>query len=309
MNMGKTRQGDGSATRDPGGPVTGALPTVGRAVAGAARHLEAGGGARVDTDGHIVRAERVVKTYDTGTSKVQALREVDLAIARGEMMAVMGPSGCGKTTLLNCLSGLDEVTSGQVWLEGKDLAHMSDKERTDYRARRMGFIFQVYNLLPVLNAVENVELPLLVSGMGPKEARERSSRALATVGLADWAKHRPAELSGGQRQRVTIARALVNDPAIVWADEPTGALDSTTADDIMGLMRDLNQRAGLTLVIVTHDPGVGQRCDRIVQMRDGQIIGDVAESRQPSAVSRQKEDGQTDRRADGQNYEAADDVC
>jgi len=238
----------------------------------------------VNTDGHIIRAENVVKIYDTGTSKVQALRDVSLAITRGEMVAVMGPSGCGKTTLLNCLSGLDEVTSGQVWLEGKDLAGMSDKERTDYRARRMGFIFQVYNLLPVLNAVENVELPLLVSGLGSRESRERSLKALATVGLAEWARHRPAELSGGQRQRVTIARSLVNDPAIVWADEPTGALDSKTADEIIGLMRELNESAGLSLVIVTHDPGVGERCDRIIQMRDGQIVGESAGSHQPSAV-------------------------
>ncbi len=236
-------------------------------------------------NGHIIRAEHVIKTYDTGTSKVQALRDVDLTITRGEMMAVMGPSGCGKTTLLNCLSGLDEVTSGQVWLEGKDLAHMSDKQRTDYRARRMGFIFQVYNLLPVLNAVENVELPLLVSGLGSKDAREQSMSALERVGLREWAKHRPAELSGGQRQRVTIARALVNDPAIVWADEPTGALDSKTADDIIGLMRHLNQTAGLTLVLVTHDPGVGNRCDRIVQMRDGEIVGESTGSHEPIAAN------------------------
>jgi putative ABC transport system ATP-binding protein len=237
------------------------------------------------TNGHIIRAEHVVKTYDTGTSKVQALRDVSLDITRGEMMAVMGPSGCGKTTLLNCLSGLDEVTSGQVWLESKDLAHMSDKQRTDYRARRMGFIFQVYNLLPVLNAVENVELPLLVSGKSSKESRELSLNALERVGLREWAKHRPAELSGGQRQRVTIARALVNDPAIVWADEPTGALDSKTADDIIGLMRELNQTAGLTLVLVTHDPGVGNRCDRIVQMRDGQIVGESVGSHEPIAAN------------------------
>lgn len=240
----------------------------------------------MNTDGYIIRAEHVVKVYDTGTSKVEALRGVGLGINRGEMVAVMGPSGCGKTTLLNCLSGLDEVTDGQVWLEGKDLAHMPDKERTDYRARRMGFIFQVYNLLPVLNAVENVELPLLVSGVAGREARERSLKALATVGLADWARHRPAELSGGQRQRVTIARALVNDPAIGWADEPTGSLDSTTADEIIGLMRDLNLNAGLSLVIVTHDPDVGERCDRIIQMRDGLIVGESVGSRQPLAASR-----------------------
>ena len=224
-------------------------------------------------DDRIIRAEGISKTYDTGTDKVHALRGVDFAVTRGEMVAVMGPSGCGKTTLLNSLSGLDTVDAGTIWLEGQALAKMNDRRRTDYRARRMGFVFQVYNLLPVLSAVENVELPLLVSGVKPKEAREKSMAALETVGLAQWAKHRPAELSGGQRQRVTIARALVNDPAIVWADEPTGALDSATADDIMNLVRLLNQTQGLTVVIVTHDPGVGERCDRIVRMRDGLIVG------------------------------------
>jgi putative ABC transport system ATP-binding protein len=184
----------------------------------------------------------------------------------------MGPSGCGKTTLLNCLSGLDNIDSGQIWLEGKDLATMSDRERTTYRARRMGFIFQVYNLLPVLNAVENVELPLLVSGVSPKEARGRSTAALERVGLDKWATHRPAELSGGQRQRVTIARSLVNNPALVWADEPTGALDSRTADEIMVLLTELNKRDGLSCVLVTHDPAVGERCDRIINMRDGLVI-------------------------------------
>src|SRR5215213_9769880 len=206
----------------------------------------------------MIRADQVVKTYDTGTSKVQALKGVDFAVARGEMVAVMGPSGCGKTTLLNCLSGLDDVDSGRILLEGQDLATMRDGKRTDYRARRMGFVFQVYNLLPVLSAVENVELPLLVSGVKPKVAREKARAALATVDLAPWENHRPAELSGGQRQRVTIARALVNDPAIIWADEPTGALDSKTANEIMDLMRELNQRNSLTFVLVTHDHGVGE---------------------------------------------------
>src|SRR5215216_1934330 len=177
----------------------------------------------------MIVAEQVIKTYDTGTDEVRALKGIDFAVARGEMVAVMGLSGCGKTTLLNCLSGLDNVDDGQIWLEGEDLSLMSDRSRTDHRAKRMGFVFQVYNLLPVLNAVENVELPLLVSGVRPREAREKSMAALETVGLTQWSKHRPAELSGGQRQRVTIARSLVNDPAIVWADEPTGALDSTTA--------------------------------------------------------------------------------
>ena len=225
----------------------------------------------VPIDGAIIQASQVVKTYDTGSAKVEALKRIDFSVQRGEMVAVMGQSGCGKTTLLNCLSGLDSVDSGQIILDGNDLARMSDKKRTTYRARRMGFIFQVYNLLPVLSAVENVELPLLVSGIKPSEARQNAEQALATVGLSDWATHRPAELSGGQRQRVTIARSLVNNPAIVWADEPTGALDSHTADEIIGLLRALNLQNGLTTVIVTHDQTVGDRCDRIVRMRDGEI--------------------------------------
>ncbi len=227
------------------------------------------------TDGDkIIAAHDVVKIYETGATRVEALKGVDFEVDRGEMVAVMGPSGCGKTTLLNCLSGLDAVTSGQVWLEGQDLAEMSDKKRTDYRARRMGFIFQVYNLLPVLSAVENVELPLLVAGVSPKDARRRAMTALEQVGLRDWADHRPAELSGGQRQRVTVARSLVNDPAIVWADEPTGALDSKSAQDNMDLLRELNEEHGLTIVLVTHDPNVGAQTHRIVRMQDGEIVGE-----------------------------------
>ena len=234
---------------------------------------------------NIVRAEGISKTYDTGTSKVSALKNVNFAVARGEMVAVMGPSGCGKTTLLNSLSGLDTVDAGTIHLEGQDLAKMGDGARTDYRARRMGFVFQVYNLLPVLSAVENVELPLLVSGVKARHAREQALAALDTVGLGAWAKHRPAELSGGQRQRVTIARALVNHPAIIWADEPTGALDSKTAAEIMGLMRSLNRTKGATFVIVTHDPGVGAQCDRIVRMRDGVIVEDSSTFVRPAAVA------------------------
>lgn len=232
------------------------------------------GVANINSD-EIIRAEGVFKSYNTGTDTLTVLKGIDVSVKRGEMVAVMGPSGCGKTTLLNSLSGLDNVDQGQIWLDGVDLANMSDRERTTYRAHRMGFIFQVYNLLPVLSAVENVELPLLVSGVRPKEARVRSMDALETVGLKDWAKHRPAQLSGGQRQRVTVARALVNNPALVWADEPTGALDSKTAADIMDLMRDLNEKTGLTFVIVTHDPGIGARCDRIIQMSDGLIVGET----------------------------------
>jgi len=220
----------------------------------------------------IIHAVGIQKSYRTGSVTGQALRGIDFSVARGEMVAIMGPSGCGKTTLLNCLSGLDTIDEGQIWLEGRDLARMSDRDRTSYRALRMGFVFQVFNLLPVLNAVENVELPLLVAGINSGEARKKAMAALAKVGLTDWARHRPAELSGGQRQRVTIARSLVNEPAIVWADEPTGSLDSKTATEIIELLRELNRTAGLTFVLVTHDEGVGDRCDRIVRMSDGRIV-------------------------------------
>ncbi len=207
---------------------------------------------------------------------MEALRGVDLHIGRGEMVAIMGPSGCGKTTLLNCLSGLDDIDSGQVLIDGMELHKLADDQRSDYRARRMGFVFQLYNLLPVLSSVENVELPLLVSGTGAKEARRRSLDVLEQVGLTDRASHVPGELSGGQRQRVTIARALVNNPAIVWADEPTGDLDSETAGEIMDLMVELNRTNGQTFVLVTHALDVGKRGHRIVRMRDGQIVDDGA---------------------------------
>ncbi len=219
----------------------------------------------------IVEAQAVHKTYDTGKVQVRALRGVDLAVARGEMLAIMGPSGCGKTTLLNCLSGLDAIDEGEVVIDGARLSELSDRQRTDYRARRMGFVFQFYNLMPVLSAVENVELPLLVARHSQKEARRRAIEALDMVGLADWAEHVPDELSGGQRQRVTIARALVNDPAIVWADEPTGDLDSENAEEITALMRMLNRDRGLTFLIVTHDINVGRATDRIIRMLDGAV--------------------------------------
>ncbi|MDO8617257.1 MAG: ABC transporter ATP-binding protein [Dehalococcoidia bacterium] len=222
----------------------------------------------------IIEAIDVVKTYDTGKVQVKALRGVNLRINRGEMVAIMGPSGCGKTTLLNCLSGLDVIDSGRIMVEGVDLSTMSDNRKTEHRARRMGFVFQFYNLLPVLSAVENVELPLLVSGVPAKETRVRAMEALETVHLTGWATHKPSELSGGQRQRVTIARALVNNPAIVWGDEPTGDLDSTNAGEIMDLLNDLNKRHAQTFVLVTHDLGVAQRTERIIKMQDGQIISD-----------------------------------
>jgi ABC-type lipoprotein export system ATPase subunit len=220
----------------------------------------------------IVEARAVEKVYDTGKLQVHALQDVSFTVPRGEMVAIMGPSGSGKTTLLNCLSGLDRIDSGEVLIDGVALSAMSDEQRTDYRARRMGFVFQFYNLMPVLTAVENVELPLLVSRVPAKEARSKALAALELVGLGERAGHLPDELSGGQRQRVTIARALVNDPAIVWADEPTGDLDSENAEEIVELMRRLNRERGLTFLIVTHDIGVGRATDRIVRMVDGQIV-------------------------------------
>ncbi len=219
----------------------------------------------------IIQALGVVKTYDTGKIRVPALRGVDLSVYRGEMVAIMGPSGSGKTTLLNCLSGLDTIDAGSILIDGADLSHLSDYDRTDFRARHMGFIFQFYNLLPVLTAIENVELPLLVAGASQREARQRAAEMLHLVDLSGWENHRPAELSGGQRQRVTIARALVNNPAIVWGDEPTGDLDTHTADDVMNLMQELNRENNQTFVLVTHDPRIGAKCDRIIEMQDGHI--------------------------------------
>jgi putative ABC transport system ATP-binding protein len=220
----------------------------------------------------IIEAHGVQKTYRSGRLEVHALRGVDFAVEPGEMVAVMGPSGCGKTTLLNCLSGLDDFDGGEVRIEGADLRRMDDRRRTDYRSRRMGFIFQTFNLLPVLTAAENVELPLLVGGVRPAEARRRAIAALERVGLGERTEHRPAELSGGQRQRVSIARALVNKPAIVWADEPTGNLDSKTTADVMSLIKELNVEQQQTFVIVTHDAEIGALCNRIVRMNDGEII-------------------------------------
>jgi putative ABC transport system ATP-binding protein len=225
-----------------------------------------------------IEVQDLVKTYSSGDVQVQALRGVSLEVKRGEMVAIMGASGSGKTTLLNCVSGLDFFDSGTVRIGGVDLATLSDKQKTSYRAHNMGFIFQTYNLLPVLSAVENVELPLVVSGADARQARQLAIKALDRVGLADRANNRPSQLSGGQRQRVTIARALVNDPEIVWADEPTGALDSKTADEIISLMEQMNREHGQTFVVVTHDIGVGRRCDRLVTMTDGQISGEERNS-------------------------------
>lgn len=222
-------------------------------------------------DGGIVVARQLTKVYDTGAIQVPALRGVDLSVRRGEMVAVMGPSGCGKTTLLNLLSGIDDPTGGEVYITGKPLSKMNDNEKTDFRAQRIGFVFQSYNLLPVLTVVENVELPLLVLGRNSKETRRRAIEALEAVGLGDQEGKLPMAMSGGQQQRAAIARSLVNDPDIVFADEPTGNLDSETTAEVVALLRELNRMKKQTFLIVTHDGEVSRETERIIHMRNGRI--------------------------------------
>jgi putative ABC transport system ATP-binding protein len=224
--------------------------------------------------GPLLVAERVRKVYRTGGVEVEALAGLDLTVQRGELVAVMGPSGSGKTTLLNCLSGLDDIDGGRVLVEGEDLFAMSDARRTSHRARAMGFVFQAFNLIPVFTAAENVELPLLLNGVAARPARAAAVRMLERVGLGHRTTHRPSELSGGEQQRVTIARALAARPAIVWADEPTGNLDTHMADQVVALLHELNREEGQTIVLVTHDPAIGGSAGRVVRMRDGHLIGD-----------------------------------
>ena len=219
----------------------------------------------------VVVASDVWKVYGSGDTEIRALQGISLEIGRGEMVAVMGPSGCGKTTLLNCLSGLDEVTRGTVTLEGTDIHAMPDGKKSEYRARRAGFVFQAYNLLQVLTAAENVEMPLLASRTPAAEARSRAIAMLQRLDLGNRIHHRPPELSGGQQQRVSLARALVTHPAIVWADEPTGNLDEEGSRQVTSLLRELNREFQQTMVVVTHDPTVASACDRTLRMRDGRI--------------------------------------
>tara|TARA_B100000749_G_C18338725_1_gene428078 strand:+ start:192 stop:890 length:699 start_codon:yes stop_codon:yes gene_type:complete len=222
----------------------------------------------------VLEARELWKVYDTGTNRVEALRKVSVSLKPGEMVAVMGQSGCGKTTLLNCLSGLDDITSGEVLIHGQPLSQMSDYDLTSLRGSQLGFIFQSFNLLPVLTAVENVELPLLMAGNSPREARAKALEALDAVGLADRDGHLPAELSGGQLQRVTIARSFVHDPAVIFADEATGNLDSQTSDEIINLLLNLNAERGVTMLLVTHDSEIAERCSRVLVMQDGLIVED-----------------------------------
>ena len=219
-------------------------------------------------------AQGVQKIYRNGDLQVPALVDLDLRVDPGELVAVMGPSGSGKTTLLNCLSGLDDIDGGHVMVDGEDLFAMSDARRTEHRARAMGFVFQSFNLIPVFSALENVELPLLLIGESARTAREAAREMLATVGLGHRGDHLPNQMSGGEQQRVTIARALVARPSLVWADEPTGNLDSEMAAQVLDLLQRLNREQGQTIVLVTHDPSIGAAAGRLVMMRDGRLRSD-----------------------------------
>ncbi|MGB3633220.1 MAG: ABC transporter ATP-binding protein [Rubrobacteraceae bacterium] len=229
---------------------------------------EAGG-----SEGLLV-ARGVRKVYRSGEAEVVALAGLDLSVDQGEFVAVTGPSGSGKTTLLQCLSGLDDVDAGSVTVAGENVHGLSEPRRSAQRARLMGFVFQSLNLLPVFSAVENVELPLQISRVPAREARERAREALDRVGLSDRMDHRPSELSGGEQQRVAVARALVSRPALVWADEPTGSLDTTTTEEMIGLLRELHA-GGTTFVLVTHNPAVAEVAERRVQMLDGTVVEDT----------------------------------
>ncbi|HYV75303.1 MAG TPA: ABC transporter ATP-binding protein [Candidatus Binatia bacterium] len=206
-----------------------------------------------------VSVQNVVKIYQRDSQQIKVLDGLTLEVPQGEFMALMGPSGSGKTTLLNLIAGIDRATSGSVHVAGTDLTPLSEGELAKWRSSNVGFIFQFYNLIPVLNAVENVELPLLLSHLSKKERRERALTALRIVGLADRSKHYPRQLSGGQEQRVAIARAIVTDPAVLVADEPTGDLDSKSAEEILDLMQTFNREFGKTIVMVTHDPRAASR--------------------------------------------------
>ncbi len=222
--------------------------------------------------GPLVRAEKLVKTYGTASLPVHALNDVSLTIEQGEFVAIMGPSGSGKSTLLYLLGGLDRPTTGNVWLRGDNLNSLNDKALSHRRRTEIGFVFQFFNLIPVLTARENVAMPLILDGVKRPEALKRADAALAKVGLAERASHRPSELSGGEQQRVALARALVIEPALIFGDEPTGNLDSQSSDDVVQLLRRATDEWKRTIVIVTHDPRVAAYADRIVFLKDGRIV-------------------------------------
>lgn len=223
----------------------------------------------------IVETKGLTKTYGEGETAVTALDHVDLSIEEGEFVAVMGPSGCGKSTLLNLIGGLDTPTEGSVLLDGKDIARMSDNELTQIRRERIGFVFQFFNLIPVLDAVENAALPLVLDGIRAEDTKRRAADWLGRVGLAGRTAARPDQLSGGQQQRVAVARSLIADPALVLADEPTGNLDSRNSDEVATLLRTASSEWGRAILMVTHDPRIAAHAGRIVFMRDGRIVDDT----------------------------------
>jgi putative ABC transport system ATP-binding protein len=240
----------------------------------------------------LLEARNLAKTYDTGGAKVLALRGVDLAVERGEFVAIMGPSGCGKSTLLNLLAGLDRPTAGEVRLDGERIDQLTETELALLRRRRIGFVFQFFNLMPTLSAVENVELPLLLVGRRRKDARRSATELLTELGIGDKHAAAPVQLSGGQQQRVALARALANDPDIVLGDEPTGNLDSAAAREVLGLLRDARDR-GQTVLLVTHDARVAAAADRVITLRDG-LVSDATELQAARPVALPFEhDGQT----------------
>jgi putative ABC transport system ATP-binding protein len=225
-----------------------------------------------------IRTVDLTRTFEVGETTVEALRSINLEVGPGQFVALVGPSGSGKSTLLNLVGGLDCPTSGELWVGGVELSASKEKALTEHRRQRVGFVFQSFNLLPRLTAVENVALPLIFVGTAERERLERARQLLDQVGLSDRLEHRPTQLSGGEQQRVAIARALVNHPAIILADEPTGNIDTVTGADIMALLRRLNREQGVTLLLVTHDPEAASFADRVIQLRDGQIAGEGAGS-------------------------------
>jgi putative ABC transport system ATP-binding protein len=229
------------------------------------------------TTGTLIRLAAITKTYDAGELAVQALQGVDLGIEKGQLVAIVGPSGSGKSTLMHIIGCLDTPSSGSYALDGQNVSSLTGFELAGIRNRKIGFVFQTFNLLPKASLLRNVELPLLYAGLPGALRRERAAAALQRVGLAERLKHRPAELSGGQRQRAAIARALVNEPSLILADEPTGNLDSKTGLEILRIFHEMHER-GETIVIVTHDPRIADECQRVVQLVDGRIVDDRARS-------------------------------